>query len=56
MKLTEKIAAAAISEMTANEELGWPPVCWGGFYQPERPISNYASEDHPQKEISDTKA
>lgn len=38
MKASEKIASNIIRKIVVREEMGWPPVCWGVFYQPERPV------------------
>ena len=47
MKVTEKIAAKILRQITVSEEAGWPPICWGSFYQPERPAHTC---DHPSTE------
>jgi cyclic lactone autoinducer peptide len=39
MKASEKLASKAIRRITSGSEYGWPPVCMGLFYQPERPVS-----------------
>lgn len=28
----------AINKGIDKEMLGWPPPCWGTYYQPERPL------------------
>lgn len=37
MKPIEKIVSKTIHGIVSQEMMGWPPVCWGVFYQPERP-------------------
>lgn len=37
MKKFEKMAAKAVNSIIDIETYGWPPVCFGVFYQPERP-------------------
>lgn len=37
MKKLEKAAAKVINSAIDFETFGWPPVCNGVFYQPERP-------------------
>lgn len=43
MKVTEKIASKVINGITSTEQFGWPPDCWGLFYQPERPTQGEAA-------------
>lgn len=38
MKTTKEIASKVLHGIISREEFGWPPVCWGTFYQPERPV------------------
>lgn len=40
MKTIEKYAAKIIRGLVSSEEFGWPPVCNGLIYQPERPIAD----------------
>ena len=40
MKATKKVISEVIRGITSGEEFGWPPECWGTFYQPERPVNN----------------
>ncbi len=42
MKKSAKIASAFIKQVTISERYGWPPVCYGTLYQPERPSKNAA--------------
>ena len=37
MKKSAKIASGFIKQVTISERYGWPPVCYGALYQPERP-------------------
>lgn len=37
MKKLEKAAAKVINSVIDIETFGWPPVCIGTVYQPERP-------------------
>jgi len=37
MKKSAKIASGFIKQVTISERYGWPPVCYGTLYQPERP-------------------
>ena len=37
MKKLEKLAAKAVNAIIDSEIYGWPPVCFGMFYQPNRP-------------------
>ncbi|MEG0835000.1 MAG: hypothetical protein RR415_12475 [Ruthenibacterium sp.] len=32
--------AKKIKQIGDFELLGWPPDCWGSFYQPERPFTS----------------
>lgn len=43
MKALEKIASKMVQGITITDEYGWPPVCGGLFYQPERPVVNIAN-------------
>lgn len=45
MKKIEKAAAKIINKAINIETYGWPPVCLGTFYQPERP------QIKPQKDM-----
>ena len=38
MKTSEKLVSKVIHGIISREEYGWPPDCWGTFYQPERPV------------------
>ncbi len=42
MKKSAKIASGFIKQVTISERFGWPPVCYGILYQPERPSKNAA--------------
>lgn len=37
MKKLEKAAVKVINTVIDIETFGWPPVCWGAVYQPQRP-------------------
>ena len=37
MNKIEKLAAIAVTAIIDIETYGWPPVCFGMFYQPQRP-------------------
>ena len=37
MNKFEKLAAKAVAAIIDIETYGWPPVCFGMFYQPQRP-------------------
>lgn len=40
MKNSDKLASKVLKEIMYPEpdSYGWPPVCYGLFYQPERPV------------------
>ena len=38
VKTSEKLVSKVIHGIISREEYGWPPDCWGTFYQPERPV------------------
>ncbi len=42
MKKSEMLAGKLVQKITFDLEYGWPPVCSGIFYQPERPVENNA--------------
>lgn len=44
MKKKDKIIAKALGEILYSDDYGWPPVCVGIFYQPERPVSRKVKE------------
>ena len=44
MNKLEKIGAKVISTITIGGQFGWPPDCYGIYYQPERPVA--ISENH----------
>lgn len=52
MNATEKIMSNTIRRIITDEELGWPPVCWGPFYQPERPVRSKEARDVAQEQKS----
>lgn len=52
MKITEKLVSKVVQGITFAEELGWPPVCNGLFYQPERPVQRYV-ESSPSETCSE---
>lgn len=37
-------AKKLVDAMVRQELYGWPPVCWGPAYQPERPMRPLANE------------
>ena len=37
MKNIKKCASDIVSQWTEQVMYGWPPDCFGGIYQPERP-------------------
>ena len=37
MKKLEMLVAKAVNAIVDIEIYGWPPVCFGTFFQPERP-------------------
>lgn len=50
MKATEKIVSKVIRGIVSREEYGWPPDCWGTFYQPERPVQSKEVCDPAQEQ------
>lgn len=48
MKATEKIISKVIRGIVSGEEYGWPPDCWGTFYQPERPVQRNEAPETPE--------
>jgi len=40
MKKLEKLAVKAVNAIVDTEIYGWPPVCFGTFYQPKRPTAS----------------
>lgn len=57
MKATEKIVSNVLRRIISDEEFGWPPECWGTFYQPERPVqqkeAHNAVEEHEHEPDAD---
>ena len=49
MKKIERAAAKIINKVIDIETYGWPPVCIGAMYQPERP------QIQPKKGMKDVK-
>ena len=41
MNKLEKLASKAINTIIGIEIYGWPPVCFGTFYQPKRPETKH---------------
>lgn len=37
MKKVEKICKSAVHKIIRHEIDDWPPLCWGAFFQAERP-------------------
>lgn len=52
MNATEKIMSNTIRRIITDEELGWPPVCWGPFYQPERPVQSKEVRDAAREQAT----
>lgn len=46
MKKLEIIIAKAVNSMINIEAYGWPPVCIGMIYQPERPVAEDKGTEH----------
>ena len=44
MKKLEEYAAKAVNKIIDIEINGWPPICFGTFYQTKRPTEN---REHP---------
>lgn len=40
MNKLEKLASKAVNTIIGKEINGWPPICFGTFYQPKRPTEN----------------
>lgn len=56
MKATDKKGSKLISKMLIGGGYGWPPECYGVFYQPERPIVEHkkqATSDSQNSQKSD---
>lgn len=53
MKTTERIAASYVQKIVVREITGWPPVCSGYIYQPERPVTKSAVAQNTVSETSD---
>lgn len=54
MKAIDKLLSKAIQGITIKAEYGWPPVCCGSIYQPERPVVEVTAE--PVEKVSESKA
>ena len=44
MKKIEKACKTLNNNMLDGERTGWPPVCYGVFHQPERPVEELKVE------------
>ncbi len=49
MKATDKKGSKLISKVLIGGGYGWPPECYGVFYQPERPVV-----EHKKQATADT--
>ena len=56
MKKLEKLASKAANTIISNEINGWPPICFGTFYQPKRPTENREHESRALKKSIQDKA
>ena len=45
MNCLERAGKKILSHIVIIEQIGWPPSCWGGIYQPERPVFNRPPQD-----------
>ena len=45
MNCLERAGKKILSHIVIIEQIGWPPSCWGGIYQPERPVCNRPPQD-----------
>ena len=54
MSKIEKLGAKLISTITIGGQFGWPPDCYGIYYQPERPVAN-SKQQRTDNEISVSK-
>lgn len=45
----DSIAKTAVKKIVSAEEIGWPPPCWGFFYQPERPSKTTKKDNEDKK-------
>lgn len=52
MKVFEQIGKQYISSAVKKSKYGWPPVCVGIIYQPERPVSNTRTKCVEVKHLS----
>jgi hypothetical protein len=49
MKKLEKLGAKVISQLIEDSQYGWPPLCYGFLYQPERPTQVANTKQVPDK-------
>lgn len=56
MKILEKLASKAVNTIIGIEIYGWPPICFGTFYQPKRPTENREHESSSLKKSIKEKA
>lgn len=45
MNYLESLGKKILSDIIIIEQIGWPPSCTGGAYQPERPICSHRPQD-----------
>lgn len=45
MKKIDNFCAKLITSAISTEAVGWPPVCFGAFYQPERPQVEMSNDE-----------
>ena len=45
MNYLESLGKKVLSDIIIIEQIGWPPVCASGIYQPERPVCNRPPQD-----------
>lgn len=50
MNFIEKTCKVVVQTITEQEIAGWPPSCFGIFYQPPRPCNNVDVTSKPEKE------
>ena len=53
MKMSlDSIAKTTVKKIVNTEAIGWPPPCWGIFYQPERPAKITVKGNEDKKSTS----
>ena len=48
MNYLESIGKKILSDIIIIEQFGWPPVCTGSMYQPERPADSCIPADNKE--------